>query len=260
MYILTFKRSRSKYFEKGLALAQRLGGTWDGETMVLQIPESKLMMSYDRLLSLFGVVGRWSSLKATFNGRSVDPYRFILNMHFVMECARQRSFNPDHCWLYGDGEGWGCRMINNVLFLLIGDGKYNWNEKYWYNFGRFDEKNEWIIDKEKLYQRLIGYAEKKGLNGCSYFKAEWVRKAVDKLPSRIVPDNKEFRIFYEVEYYKGKRVEVPVNIRHIPDPPDKYDRQPGRYDVDAIIPIDHSLAKKPKKPPRDRFWKRFSKN
>ena len=30
MFILTFKRSRSKYFEKGLALAEKLGGTWDG--------------------------------------------------------------------------------------------------------------------------------------------------------------------------------------------------------------------------------------
>jgi hypothetical protein len=78
-------------------------------------------------------------------------------------------------------------------------------------------------------------------------KKEWVRKAVDKLPSRIVPDDKEFRIYYEEEYFKGERIKVPVNIRHIPDPPDKYDFQPRKYDVDAIIPIDHSLAKKPKK-------------
>lgn len=260
MYILTFKRSRSKYFEKGLNLAERLGGTWDGETMVLKIPESKLMKAYDRLMSLFGVVGRWSSLRATFKGRDVDPYRFILNMHFIMDCARERSFNPDHCWLYADEQGWGCRMINNILYLLLGDGKYAWNEKYWYNFGGFDEKNEWIIDKDIVYQRLIEYAEGEGLDVCSYFNAEWVRKAVDKLPSRIVPDDKEFRIYYEEEYFKGERIKVPVNIRHIPDPPDKYDFQPRKYDVDAIIPIDHSLAKKPKKPPGGRFWKRFSKN
>jgi hypothetical protein len=31
MYILTFKKSRSVYFEKGLALAKKLGGSWDGE-------------------------------------------------------------------------------------------------------------------------------------------------------------------------------------------------------------------------------------
>ena len=151
-------------------------------------------------------------------------------------------------------------MINNILYLLLGDGKYDWNEKYWYNFGRFDEKNEWIIDKDRLYQRLIEYAEGEGVDVCSYFNAEWVRKAVDKLPSRIIPDDKEFRIYYEGEYFKGEQIKVPVNIRHIPDPPDKYDLQPRKYDVDAIIPIDHSLAKKPKKSSRGRFWKRFSKN
>ena len=72
MYILTFKSSRSKYFQKGLRMAQNLGGKWDGETMVLKIPESKLMMAYDRLMDLFGVVQRWSSLKATFR---INPSR-----------------------------------------------------------------------------------------------------------------------------------------------------------------------------------------
>jgi len=136
--------------------------------------------------------------------------------------------------------------------------------KHWYNFGRFDEKNDWIIDKDRLYQKLMEFVEEKGLNVCPFFKAKWVRQAVDKLPSRIAPDDQEFRIYYEEEYYKGKRVEVPVNIRHIPDPPDKYQQpQSGmerRYNPDAIIPIDHNLDKKPKKPPRGRFWKRFSRN
>ena len=259
MYILTFKTSRSKYFEKGLSMALQLGGTWDGETMVLKIPESRLMQAYDRLLDLFGVVQRWSSLKATFKGREVHPYRFILKMHFIMECARERSFNPDHCWLYSEEGGWGCRMIDNVLYHILGDGKYKWNEKYWYNFGHFDEKNEWVIDKERLYQRLIEFAEREGISVCSYFNADWVRKAVDKLPSRIVPDDKAFRVYYEEEFYKGKKVEVPVNIRHIPDPPDKYDFPKKKYDSSKLITIDPNLGKKPKKP-RGRFWKRFSKN
>jgi len=167
-------------------MAISLGGTWDGETMVLRIPESKLMKAYDRLMDLFGVVQRWSSLRATFKGRDVDPYRFILNMHFIMECARERSFNPDHCWLYGDEEGWGCRMINNVLFHLLGDGKYKWNEKYWYNFGRFNSKNEWVIDKSEILERLIDFSGIKGLHICPHFKEEEVKKAVEGLPGRII--------------------------------------------------------------------------
>jgi len=48
MYILTFKASRSKYFQTGLKMARSLGGTWDGETMVLNISESMLLSAYER--------------------------------------------------------------------------------------------------------------------------------------------------------------------------------------------------------------------
>lgn len=264
MYILTFKRSRSKFWEKGLALAEKLGGTWDGESMVLKIPESRLLRAYNRLLPLFEIVGRWSSLRATFRGREVEPYRFILMMHFIKECAGRRSHDRDHCWLYPEEKGWGCKRLSNVQYHLLGDGNYSRNERFWYNFGRFDEKNEWVIDKETLYQRLYGHAEITGLALCPFFEVKKLRKALDGLPARIVPDGKSFRVHYEEEFYKGERVGVPVNIRHIPDPPDKYERAQTeierRYNPDAIIPVFHHRAKKPKKPPTGRFWKRFSRN
>jgi hypothetical protein len=261
MYILTFKTSRSKYFQKGLKMARRLGGTWDGETMVLRIPESRLLRAYDRLLPLFEIVGRWSSLRATFRGHKVEPYRFILMMHFIKECAGKRSYDRDHCWLYPEEKGWGCKRLSNVQYQVLGDGEYSWNERYWYNFGRFNELNEWVIDKETLYQRLYSHAEVTGLALCPFFDVKKLKKALEGLPARIVPDDKSFRVHYEEEFYKGERVKVPVNIRHIPDPPDKYERQQTgierKYNPDAIIPIDHSLGKKPT---RGRFWKRFSKN
>ena len=264
MYILTFKRSRSKYFREGLNLAMKLGGTWDGETMVLKIQESGLLRAYDRLLPLFEIVGRWSSLKASFREQDVDPYRFILMMHFIMECAGVRSFNPEHCWLYPDEKGWGCKRLSKVQYQVLGDGQYSSNERFWYNFGRFNEHNEWLIDKETLYQRLYRHAEVTGLILCPFFDVKKIRKAIDSLPDRIVPDGKMFRLHYEEEFHKGERIEMPVNIRHIPDPPNKYERpQTGterQYNPDAIIPIDHRPGKKVKKPTGDRFWNRFSKN
>jgi hypothetical protein len=264
MYILTFKRSRSKYFEKGLALAEKLGGTWDGETMVLKIQESKLLRAYDRLLPLFVIVGRWSSLRASFRGQEVDPYRFILMMHFIKECAGVRSLDPEHCWLSPDERGWGCKRLSKVQYQLFGDGQYASNERFWYNFGRFNAHNEWLIDKETLYERLYRHAEATGLVLCPFFDVKKLRKALDGLPDRIVPDDNMFRLHYEEEFYRGERIEMPVNIRHIPDPSDTYEQpQPGKerkYNPDAIIPIDHSLGMKPKKSPGGRFWNRFSKN
>lgn len=247
MYILTFKTSRSKYFQEGLDMATRLGGTWDRETMVLKIPESRLLRAYDRLLPLFQIVGRWSSLSATFRGQEVEPYRFILMMHFIKECAGKRSFDRDHCWLYSQEEGWGCKRLSNVQYQVLGNGEYSRKERFWYNFGRFNEKNEWVIDKETLYQRLYRHAEVTGLALCPFFEMKKLRKVLAELPDRIVPDDKLFRVHYEEEFYKGERVEVPVNIRHMPNPPATYDRQ-------------QTEKERTDNPPTGRFWNRFSRN
>jgi len=190
----------------------------------------------------------------------VEPYRFILMMHFIKECAGKRSLEREHCRLYPKETGWGCKRLSNVQYQVRGDSEYSSNERFWYNIGSFNERNEWVIDKKRLYQRLYSHAEQTGLVLCPFFHVEKLKKALDGLPARIVPDNKSFRIYYEEEFYKGEKAEVPVNIRHLPTPPDSYGRPPMKYNVDAIIPIDHSQAKDPKKPPRGRFWKRFSKN
>ena len=260
MYILSFRTSRSKNFRRGLDMAIGLGGTWDGKTMVLNIPDSELLGAYEKLLPLFEIVENWSSLKATYNGKEVEPYRFILILHFIRECARMRKKDRLHCWLYGKEKGWGCKRISNIMYELSGSGVYRTNEKYWYNFGHFDEKNEWIIDREGLYLRLSTFAEERGLTLCPYFRIGEVKRAVERLPSSIVPDDISFRLFYEEDYYKGKKVRVPVNIRHI----SSTDPQAGiikEYNLDAINPKDFDRSgKKRTGSLSGRFWNQFSRN
>jgi hypothetical protein len=260
VYILSFRTSRSKYFRKGLNMAIGLGGTWDGKTMILNIPDNKLLGAYEMLLPLFEIVENWSSLKATYNGKEVEPYRFILVMHFIRQCAGMRKKDRLHCWLNVEEKGWGCKRISNIMYGLSGNGEYRMNEKYWYNFGKFDEKNEWIIDRERLFRRLSSFAEEKGLTLCPYFRTGEVKRAVERLPSSILADDISFRLFYEEDYYKGRKVRVPVNIRHISNT-DPESRIIGEYNLDAIKPIDFDkLRKKRPEPVSDIFWKRFSRN
>lgn len=261
MYILTFKTSRSKYFQKGLDKARELGGTWDGETMVLKIPEDGLLDAFERLLPLFEIVSNWSSLKATYRGKEVDPYRFILVMYFIRECAEMRKTNSEHCRLNMEEKGWGCKRISHIMYQLLGDGEYRQNDKYWYNFGRFNEHNDWVIDKEELYRRLSSFAEEKGLTICPFFRTGEVRRAVDSLPSRIIPDNRSFRVYFEEEHFQGEKLKMPVNIRHIPNTPGTSNKEEREYNSDAIIPIDQETLKKLEgEPLKERFWKLFSKN
>ena len=236
MYILTFKHSRSKYFEKGLKLAIRLGGKWDGETLKLEVADDALLDAYDFLLPLFSVVQRWSSLRATYNGRPVNPYRFILSMHFINECAAQSNRDPENCDVWPDVPGWGCKKMDHIFYIIRGTGEYLNNEKYWYNFGRF-EKNEWVIDKVRIFSRLRAFALEKGLDRCPHFDMAFLEKALQELPERIIPDDKEFRYHYELDYYKGKEVKVPINIRHISEEWDNVEWSKEPYSRPILIPI-----------------------
>lgn len=241
-------------------MAIGLGGTWDGKAMILNIPDNKLLGAYEMLLPLFEIVENWSSLKATYNGKEVEPYRFILVMHFIRQCAGMRKKDRFHCWLNVEEKGWGCKRISNIMYGLSGNGEYRRNEKYWYNFGQFDEKNEWIIDRERLFRRLSSFAEEKGLTLCPYFRTGEVKRAVERLPSSILADDISFRLFYEEDYYKGRKVRVPVNIRHISNT-DPESRNMREYKLDAIKPTDpERYGKKRPEPVSGIFWKRFSRN
>lgn len=238
MYILICKSDRSKYFKEGLKIARRLGGSWDGENMVLKIPESDLLTSHDRLLPLFEIMGSCSSLQASFRGKQVHPYGFIVVMHYIRECASKRSCDPDHCSICPEEKGWGCKRLSIIQHHVFGDGKYAINEKFWYNFGSFNEKNEWVIDKKALYRKLYRQAEEKGLILCPFFDIKKLERALDDLPVVIVPDDRSYRVHYEVEFYRGDRLKIPVNIRHIQNPNDCFvqsQRENANSDTPSVI-------------------------
>ena len=55
--------------------------------------------------------------------------------------------------------GWTCKKITNIYFFESGDGDYENNQRYWYNYGKFNSKNEWVIDKAGIYKNLILFVE-----------------------------------------------------------------------------------------------------
>lgn len=240
MYILTFKKSRSKNLEQGLDLAESLGGVWDGRQMTLEIPDNQLLDAYEFLGPLFEIIQNWSSTRATFNGAEVKPYPFILNMHFVKECAETSDLEPKNCWLSDDCSGWTCKKLTNILFLESGSGEYESNERYWYNFGKFNDKNEWVIDKSGIFNRLIQFAEINGLHVCPHFNEKEVRRAIDLLPSKIIPDNITYRVHFTDLYDKGEKLKFPENIRHISNKyPGSGEQVKRKYNVDNIRSISH---------------------
>jgi hypothetical protein len=113
--------------------------------------------------------------------------------------------NRRHCWFATDSPGWGCKYLNRIFRDPQGSGKYKTSNKYWYNFGSFDENGQWIINKNYLLKRLAAEIQEKGIDSCPYFDFENIRKAVQDLPDSVVIDNLHFRKHYISEYENGRR-------------------------------------------------------
>jgi hypothetical protein len=217
------KRNYNILFED---IAEKLGASFNGECVTLEIPVIKLKEACRDLFPLLEIIYGWKSLSEIYKCKKVHPYRFIMGIWLsVRECSEKHSSstNKRHCWYGIDSPGWGCKFINLIFRDPQGPGNYKTSNKYWYNFGSFDENDQWIINKNYLLERLAAEIEEKGIDTCPYFDFEKVKKAVQYLPESVEIDNLNFKIYYITEYENGEKIQKAVNIRHIKvdtSPPD----------------------------------------
>ena len=238
MYTLTFHRSASKHFQKALNHLHNLGGTWDGQTARLEVPEDRLMDAYEEIGFLFGYIQQWKSLKATFRGKPVPPYRFIFQVwNTVNNCKEEKEQTVDqrYCWSSIDAKGWGCKHVQRIQRYVQGPAKYRTSNRYWYNFGEFIDKNTWRINKPLILEKIRKEVEDKALYLCPYFSVDAIEEAVKSLRDFVKVDNQQFCHYCTHEYIDGEKKSVPVNIRHIPQPKematiqDIINNDPGKY-------------------------------
>lgn len=218
MYTLTFQRSKSKHFQKALNHVHNMGGSWDGEIARLEIPEEKLLEAYEEMGFLFGYVQNWKSLRATFMGKEVQPYRFIfLVWRNVSTCREERkgSKDPRHCWSGVDSKGWGCKQLQRIQRYAHGTAHYKTSNRYWYNFGDFVDKDTWQVYKPWILQKLQSEIDEKAIYLCPFFKMKAVERAVASLPDFIKPDGVTYVNYSTHEYIDGVKRALPVNIRHV---------------------------------------------
>ena len=188
MFIISFLISRAKTFPKAFKIACQLGAIFNEKTVQLEISISKLLYAYQDLFPLIEIIHSWKSLSATYNGKKVHSYRFIMGIWLsVRECAKKHmnSMNDRHCWFATDSPRWGYKFFNRIFRDPQGPGNYKSSNKYWYNFGNFDDIGRWIINKNYLLEKLDAEIKEKGIDTCPYFNFENVRKAVQNLPDSI---------------------------------------------------------------------------
>lgn len=221
MLQIRIRKNSSKNYKKAIEIALSLGGVYTEGDMMVTIPEHDLPNAYNILRSLIEIIQRWKGTSATFRGRKVNLYRFVfVQYHQVAECGSKkiRSCDPDYCGVWNGFPTWGCRMIQKIFLNTVGSGNYKSSTKYWYNFGRFDSRGVWVIDRGKVMSRIMFEIEESGLDVCPFFNIDEVRKRVyQDLPGYIVPDNYNYRLHYVKVFEGGRDILKAVNIRHIGD-------------------------------------------
>lgn len=214
MYVLKFKKNNSKHFQTVIDFAKELNAEVIGDSVIINIPEHLLLDSYDMIRTIFGFIQNWKGTAATYKGKSVHPYQFILSTYRIRECSEISSMDKTNCNSGNSEFGWSCKKINNIIHKIGGTSRYKDNNKYWYNFGHFKGK-KWVIDKDKLYDKLFMQVNSEGIDLCPIFDSEKLKLVIADLPEFIVPDDISFRIHYEEKSTNGNSVLIPTNIRHI---------------------------------------------
>lgn len=218
MFILTFEKSRSPKFQKALDIAINLGGRFDGQTVIIELSGwDDISNLYEKLLPLMSIISTWKSVKAKFNGKSVNPFGFMMHSRNLKDCAENHT-DADEYYCMGPASynSWGCRLLNNILLQPDKNASYKRNDLYWYNYGKFDSRGIWVINKPLIVETLLKHASNSGLDLCPYFKIDRIFEAVENLPFEITVDNVSWEYFYEPGYVGSSIERIPTNIRHIP--------------------------------------------
>jgi len=204
MYILTFHNNSSKRFPEALNFALEIGGKYENGIVTVRL--TNLLSAYAEIRVIFGIIQNWKGTTATYNGKVVHPYQFLLQAHWIGDCYEDRLID-NNC-----GDGWNCFKIDNLRYHIKGD--YYPSHKYWYNYGMF-KGNKWIIDKAKITAVLLKYSNEKAIDLCPFFDETKLKQKVLNLPLFIIPDNRTFEIVYKEDYIQGEKILTKNNIKHL---------------------------------------------
>lgn len=204
MYILTFRKNASKNFYEALTFARDLGGDFDGQLVTIKVNEENLLSAYSTFRTLFGLIQSWKSTRATYRGKPVHPYRFILKMHRIKDCVLS-----DDC-----GQNWNCKKLDDI------NHKEHRIGLSWFNIGYFKEE-KWILNKTRIKELLLGQSELLGVDICPSFDETELLTIVRDLPDYIVPDNVYYKITYKEKKIQGQTFIIKDNIEQLKKEPIK---------------------------------------
>ena len=197
--IITFNKSSSLNYEKVIKIAKKFTDFKQEEkTNILNIGLQELLEKRNTVHEIFSYIGTWKHTSFSFNGKTIIA-RDIQYIFQVLNCSNgyKKAYDKKtYCYIDGQSlEGWHCKNLTYIRRHFpesLWEYKCN-HGKYWFNFGKFNNKGQWVIDKKSLAEALQKSIEYCNVRICPYFDEDYVKKIISKLPDSIdLRHNKEW--------------------------------------------------------------------
>jgi len=222
MLEIQFGKSTSKNYSQALRLTKKFENYQlidDGFPLnSINLDNYELISKFQIIEELHQIINGWTTTKMLFDEGEIHPWRFFNQMRQIVACSisYQNSFNKEmHCNINGSQEGWGCKYINETIRHLNSNSYYSYDDNYWYKFGLFKDENTWIIDKNKIKERIDKEILEKGISCCPHFVKSKSDKIINELPNEIDLTSEYWEVIYKEDFFGTTIQRKPVSIEHV---------------------------------------------
>jgi len=217
---IVFAKSSSVYYKDALEKSRAFSKYYPiGEnnfTNRIIIDQEEFRKKYDEIQKLFSIISNWSHSELYFNDRKITFWE-INSFLDIIKCQNGYEISPNqeyYCQHEDDKFGWSCKFLTNIRRQVANNASYYNRPKYWFNYGYFENKDSWIINKQSILSTLKQEALEKKVNVCKYFNFEKLEQTVSTLPDKInLVENENWEPVFE-EINDGIIIEKrPVNVK-----------------------------------------------
>lgn len=226
MLTVVFEITKSQNSKNAQDIAvDLLGGQLVNSTVYLNIPDSQVLEKAKVIKLLCKFIAGSKSTSAYFRNRPINLYLLARKLTDIQSCASGQSTDRHTCYHKGSDAGWGCKYVTCIKKNLGKEVVKRNTNTYWYNFGYFNDKGEWMVDKELIRTVMFTQIEGDGINLCPRFSTKRILDNIQNLPDVIIVDNVNFKNQYRKDFIGSTLSVIPENIVHIPALPkhEKYE-------------------------------------
>jgi len=210
---IIFNKSTSQYYDTVIKLAKKFDDyKQDEKTNIISISVQELNKKRTIVQGIINYVITWKYTSLSFNDKPID-LTGIHRLSQILNCSNEYDnvFNKDsHCYIDNQFiEGWRCKYISDIKRHIPNDiWDYNRNHgKYWFDYGKFDDNGNWIIDKKSLENAISKEVDEKNVFICPYYSENNIKNIINDLPNIIDLNNNEEWVINEKDVDNGYTLE-----------------------------------------------------